>query len=250
MSDAPLPDSAPVDPALASARFHLSSHLRLWITAIIGLVADLWTKDWAFKELPPDTGQVVIPRLTSFHRSLNTGALFGLGKGYTIVFIIASILALAFVLFLFIHSTRNRWSLHVALGLVLAGALGNLYDRSFSIADVVNYTYNGRSMQRVGKVLDEKEGYIRLGSWPEGKEPVVILKAWEPRVRQMGVVRDFIRMEPRIKLGDKQFDIWPWVFNIADALLVFGVGILILNFWRERKQELASAAPVDGFEPA
>ena len=82
-----------------------------------------------------------------------------------------------------------------------------------------------------------------VGAWPEGmrgdwketSHPQAILKEWNPTVKQMGVVRDFIRMEPRIKLGRLEFDIWPWVLNIADALLVFGVGLLMLNFWRERK---------------
>ena len=42
---------------------------------------------------------------------------------------------------------------------------------------------------------------------------------------------------PHIKIGSREFDIWPWVFNIADSLLVFGVALLMLNFWRERKHE-------------
>ena len=36
---------------------------------------------------------------------------------------------------------------------------------------------------------------------------------------------DFIRMEPRIKIGSREFDIWPWVFNIADALLVTAMAL-------------------------
>ena len=118
--------------AADSARWDLGSHLRLWPIAVVTLAIDLGTKHWAFSHLdtsPPPGGWVVIPHVMSLRRSLNTGALFGLGKGLTPVFIAASLVALLFVLFLFIHSTRDRRSLHVALGLVLAGALGNLYDR-------------------------------------------------------------------------------------------------------------------------
>lgn len=239
MSESPSHVAAASTDSAQSARWHLPSHLRLWLVAIAGLAADLWTKHWAFTRLDPEPiqGMVIIPRLMTFHRSLNSGALFGLGKGFTIVFIIASILALAFVLFLFVHSTRDRWSLHVALGLVLAGALGNLYDRTFSIADVVKYTVNGRQRIEIGKIVSENEHVIALGSWPEKAKPRLIRKDLNPTVRQMGVVRDFIRMEPRIKLGSREFDIWPWVFNIADTLLVLGVGLLMLNFWRERKHE-------------
>ena len=113
--------------AADSARWDLCSHLRLWPIAVVTLAIDLWTKHWAFSQLdtsPPPGGWVIIPHVMSLRRSLNTGALFGLGKGLTPVFIAASLVALLFVLFLFIHSTRDRRSLHVALGLVLAGALG------------------------------------------------------------------------------------------------------------------------------
>jgi lipoprotein signal peptidase len=258
--------------AEGSARWDPASHLRLWLVAVLGLGADLWTKHWAFTHLPadPNRGHVVIPGLMSFHRSLNSGALFGLGKGYTFVFIIASILALAFVLFLFVNSSHRRWSLHIALGLVLAGALGNLYDRTFSQADVIHYTVNNQTRTIVGKVVERNERMLRVGSWPEGNRPdaheshpIPILMEWNPTVKQMGVVRDFIRMEPRIgrmwltepifklfRVKGNSIDVWPWVFNIADALLVFGVGLLMINFWRERKPaEKSSRQSALGAQP-
>lgn len=242
---------------LPSALFDVASHLRLWPVAVIGLVLDLWTKHLAFTRLEPDQGKVVIPNIMSFHRSLNTGALFGLGKGLTFVFIIASILALGFVFFLFASSTRDRRSLHVGLALVLAGALGNLYDRCFHLADVVTYTHNGIQRQVVGKIVSEDERAIVVGSYPEGLARQPIIRSMNPQVAQKGVVRDFIRMEPRIRIGSRQFDIWPWVFNIADVLLVVGVGLLMLNFWRERREEqrvaaqqAASAGPPTPADPA
>lgn len=247
MSDSDLKGTGADVPVAGSARWDLRSHLRLWPVAAIGLAADLWTKHWAFTHLPADQnkGWTIISGLTSLQRSLNTGALFGLGKGLTPVFIAASFLALGFVLYLFVNSGRDRRTLHVGLALVLAGALGNLYDRAFSIADVVHYTYNGRDYQLVGKVLEETSAGMVVGFWPEGAagkdSPRIIPKAWDPEVRQRGVVRDFIRMEPVITIGSHSFHIWPWVFNIADAMLVVGVGLLMLNFWRDRHH--ASEAP-------
>ena len=38
----------------------------------------------------------------------------------------------------------------------------------------------------------------------------------------VGYVRDFLKI--------------PWVFNIADSLLVGGVGILAIHLWRDRKR--------------
>lgn len=238
---------APDDPAAArSAMRDSRSHLRLWPVAVIALIADLWSKHWAFSALPPEPGRwELIPNLMSFQRSLNTGALFGLGKGMTPVFIAASILALGFVLYLFIHSTPNRRSLHVALGLVLAGALGNLYDRAFVIADVVQFQVQGRTAVRAGVILGEYKSGISLAPFPEGdKQDMFIPTDSQPQVRRQGVVRDFIKMEPRIG----SVEIWPWVFNLADAWLVIGVALLMLNFWFDRREAVQLGKDAAGFE--
>jgi lipoprotein signal peptidase len=224
-----------------------ASHARLWLIAIIGLAADLLSKHWAFTRLDPNpsgAGWVALPGLVAFRRSLNPGALFGLGKGLTPVFIGASVLALGFVVFLFFHSTRRRRSLHIALGLVLAGALGNLYDRAFMIADVVRFTQNGQRLGYVGKVISKPgESPVIVAPWPEGTRRYAlppIGPAADPQVRQMGVVRDFVKIEPHFKVGKYTIDLWPWVFNVADVMLAFGVGILMINFWWERRQEKAT----------
>ena len=60
--------------------------------------------------------------------------------------------------------------------------------------------------------------------------------------RRQGVVRDFIKVEP--KFG--RFELWPWVFNVADALLVAGVALLLLNFWWERREARAHASGAAG----
>ncbi|MHC4445774.1 MAG: signal peptidase II [Planctomycetota bacterium] len=221
----------------SSARWHLPSHLRLWPIAIMGLAIDLWTKHWAFTTLNPveGKGKVIIPHLMTFCRSLNEGALFGLGKGWTPLFILASFLALGFVLYLFVHSQRNQRSLHIGLALVLAGALGNLYDRSFMIADIVVCNQQGKQTSEVCKVVKHDERGLVINYWPNDGPPRFISKSLHPRVHSQGVVRDFIHMKPRITIGEKSFEIWPWVFNIADVLLVAGVGLLLLNFWWERK---------------
>lgn len=223
------------------------SHFRLWPAAVLGLLADLWTKHWAFSRLSPSRdfsdSLEIIPHLMTFRRSLNTGALFGMGKGLVPLFIAASIVALAFVLYLFYHSGRDRRSLHVALGLVLAGALGNMYDRVFMVADVVHYTApDGREYSEAVKRLPEldRPGVKMVGTWPKGEHPWAIQDSMNPRFHQQGVVRDFVKMEPSFTIAGHRIDIWPWVFNIADVLLVVGVGLLMLNFWWERKAEKAA----------
>lgn len=237
-----------------SAFRDVASHVRLWLVAVVGLALDLWSKHWAFTQLDSnpmaDDAYVAIPYLMTFRRSLNPGALFGLGKGLTPLFIGASVLALAFVLFLFIHSGRQRRSLHVALALVLAGALGNLYDRAFMIADVVKYTEDGRRVTLPGLIVSDEDQFpIRVATWPDGKYVVkTVPQDAQPEVQRRGVVRDFVKMEPHLRIKGYRIDLWPWVFNVADVLLVVGVGILMLNFWWERRAERAARAQSEPIE--
>ncbi|HKQ47111.1 MAG TPA: signal peptidase II [Phycisphaerae bacterium] len=206
-----------------------SSHARLWGCAVVGLVADLWTKDWAFREIGPHETRTLIPNLASLQLSLNPGALFGLGAGLAPIFVGASALALMFVLYLFAHSTRSRRSMHIALGLVLAGAIGNLYDRTTQNAYVASYSNRGRI---IGTLLEEDpNGRIKIGDFPTGANAQWMDRPSDPRSGPQPVVRDFIKIEARI--GD--FSLWPWIFNIADALLVVGVAMLLLNFWFDHK---------------
>jgi len=212
--------------------------------AVLGLVLDLWSKHWAFSTL--HGRRVVIPHLLHFHRSLNPGALFGLGHGMTAVFIVASVLALVFVLYLFAHTPRTRWSLHVALGMILAGALGNLYDRTFVTADAVWVRSSpgwrgwlGDEVVMTGKLIGEDDRAWIFTEWPEGKSntsrAIPKQKGWY--VRPSTVVRDFIKIDTAW-LG---YQVWKWVFNVADALLVVGVGLLLIHFWADRRQQHLTA---------
>jgi len=231
-------------PALRWAIGDVWSHLRLWTVASLGLFADLWTKHWAFHTFGPHQSKVLIKNVCRLELSLNPGALFGFGAGMAPIFVGASVLALLFVLYLFANSSASRWSMHVALGLVLAGALGNLYDRTTQQAYVI-YTPQGRD---IGVLVDynnqANSAYVTLGDFPNGGNERSWPRSTDPRSGEQPVVRDFIKIEA--KIGD--FSLWPWVFNIADALLLIGVGILLLNFWFDHKHHRAKqtlASPTD-----
>jgi signal peptidase II len=65
-----------------------------------------------------------------FQLSLNEGALFGMGQGKVAVFALLSIAAaIAIPVWLFVYRAANDLWMCVALGAVLGGILGNLYDR-------------------------------------------------------------------------------------------------------------------------
>lgn len=115
---------------------------RLLLTAAVGLGLDLLTKVWAFRELvynqvrlPNGSVQVqshtyeLLPGWLHFHCTANQGAVFGLGQGNRWLFVAISVLAIAFLFYLFESSDRRQRVYHVIVGMLLAGVLGNLYDR-------------------------------------------------------------------------------------------------------------------------
>jgi len=85
--------------------------------------------DDAASAIPDHPPIELLPGLLSLRLTLNTGAVFGLGKGNQWFFAIVSIGALAVLLWLFTRSEAKAWAWQAALGLVTAGAAGNLYDR-------------------------------------------------------------------------------------------------------------------------
>jgi signal peptidase II len=118
----------------------------------VALAADLATKYWAFAAIagrpvrftradvlsadrlgdliPPHNPVVVVPSVLELTLVLNPGAVFGIGAGKRWFFAAFTVVALGFCLWLFARWTHARDRLvHFGLALVIAGGLGNLYDR-------------------------------------------------------------------------------------------------------------------------
>ena len=108
-----------------------SRYVLFLVIAVGGCLVDLATKQWMFAHL--DTlGRPwwIWPGVFGFQWSLNAGALFGFGQGHALAFAGLSILAAAAVLYwLFVAGAARDRLLTIALALVAAGILGNLYDR-------------------------------------------------------------------------------------------------------------------------
>ncbi|MBN2216299.1 MAG: signal peptidase II [Pirellulales bacterium] len=111
----------------------VSRYLVFLTLATLGCLADLVTKHWAFDKLHmPPFGQIewLWDGVFGFQTSLNEGALFGLGQGWSPLFVVlAGVALVALVVWLFVFGAARDWLLTVALGAVTAGVLGNLYDR-------------------------------------------------------------------------------------------------------------------------
>jgi signal peptidase II len=101
---------------------------RFFVVAGIGVALDLWTKALAFANLTPGEPYQVIPGWLQFDVVKNHGAVFGLGQGGRVIFVIVSFGAIIFLTYLFSVSKR-RWWYQILLGMLLAGVIGNLYDR-------------------------------------------------------------------------------------------------------------------------
>lgn len=211
------------------------AHIRFWLIVVGGLILDLWSKHWAFQELGQTGRRILIDNVLEFHTTLNPGALFGIGEGHTEVFLIASALALVLVLWMFAHSPRRRWFTHIALGAILAGALGNMYDRVF-VRLHLRQTQSGPVAPYWTKEFSEDRKTAILREYPPDRPGARVRRVPAAEVDQLtpeiGYVRDFIKI-PTQWFGEKQ--LWPWVFNVADMLLVGGVAYLALRMLRERR---------------
>ncbi len=200
---------------------------RAWATLLcvfaVGLAVDLASKRWAFQSvagepvelsyddiagnpsyrLPYHAGVQVLPwDLLDLRLVLNHGAVFGLGQRNRTVFIGFTIVAVSAALWIFGWWTdaRNRVA-HVGIGLVLAGGIGNLYDRL-----------------------------------------------------AYGAVRDFLFLAPRWHLPfgwhwpGGSAELFPWIFNGADMMLLAGMAVLLLN--AHRRDAMAKVARDSAAPPA
>ncbi len=210
--NAPTPSPAPSRRAWRSPR----AWAVLLSVIAAGLAIDLGLKRWSFQNVAPQPVALdrqvireenwripyhepveVVPRLLNLHLVKNDGAVFGIGANQRMFFIVFTLGALAAAFLVFGRwTTSGATTAHVAIGLILAGGLGNLYDRL-----------------------------------------------------KFGFVRDFLHMLPGWKLpfgwhwpGGSD-EIFPWVFNAADVMLLVGMGLLMLYMNNlDKRRKLAQAA--------
>ena len=197
--NAPSPDSAPTAQPAAINALRSPRAVMLFLIIFIGaLTTDLAIKHWAFNTFPdraidipavvagqagiPDDSMTVLPGVLAIKLTLNQGAVFGMFQGQRWFFVLATIVAVGVVGIFFAGTTPKQWPLHVALALVLAGAMGNLYDRVFFAA-----------------------------------------------------VRDMFWLFPNVMLpfgwhwpNSPTGDIYPWLFNAADAFLLIGIAMILI----------------------
>ncbi len=101
----------------------------LLLTAVAILVADQVTKALVVANLAVGEHARLLGDLVQVWHAQNRGASFSLFQGWSIVFLVVSVLSIGMVAY-FHRSLRDRspW-LHLLLGVILGGTLGNFIDR-------------------------------------------------------------------------------------------------------------------------
>ena len=126
----------------------LREYLVLILLAGPIIALDQWTKFLVRTNIPiggvwmPWDWLVPYARIVHWH---NTGAAFGLFQGASLIFTILAFIVSGVIIYYFPQIPTKDWILRLALGMQLAGAIGNLVDRL-----------------TLGKVTD----FISLGNFP------------------------------------------------------------------------------------
>jgi signal peptidase II len=127
-------------------------HLLFWPIAVAGATLDLWSKKAVFDWLPTVPGEmyVIIDGFFQFILRENSGAAFSILRGQR-PFLVGILVVAFFVLIgIFLLGRIHRRIMQLAMGCMLAGIIGNFYDRAFNN----------------GLVRDFLDVYIKDYHWP------------------------------------------------------------------------------------
>ena len=108
--------------------------LALLGVASVSIFLDQWSKWWVRGNIElggqwlPDGLNWLMPyaRIVYWH---NSGAAFGIFQNGNLIFTILAFIVIGAILYYFPSVEENDWTLKLAMGLQLGGAIGNLIDR-------------------------------------------------------------------------------------------------------------------------
>lgn len=109
-------------------------HLLFWPIALLGAGLDLWSKKAVFDWLPTVPGEtyVIIDGFFQLILRENAGAAFSILQGQKIFLVSILIVAFLVVCGIFLFGGIHRRITQAAMGCMLAGIVGNFYDRAFN----------------------------------------------------------------------------------------------------------------------
>lgn len=147
--------------------------LRFVVVAVL-VALDLWSKAGVFAYLGGHPASAIIDQhghervlvlgnWFAFMRSLNPGMAFGLFGDSQLILVIGRIIAVLVLFWMLLKHQRMLSASGAALVLVLAGALGNLYDNLF--LGTVSEWVGGEGPLEFGKVRDFIDVYFGVWDW-------------------------------------------------------------------------------------
>ena len=117
-----------------------------WIAAAASAAADLLTKHFIFRLLPDLHSEPFrfLNGMLQIVHSENRGGVFGLGQGSTL-WLIFGVAAGAAVIWFAFRKESSPVLIQIALGLVLGGAIGNVFDRVALgyVRDFIDVSWSG-----------------------------------------------------------------------------------------------------------
>ena len=205
------------------------------LTIFTVLVLDQILKIWVKLNFHYGESQTIIPGWLDLQFVENPGMAFGwmipgdAGKLTLSIFRLVVVTGIALYLYQLIKE-KAHWGYVVCVSLIVAGAMGNIVDSlayglMFDRGSTYDPDFNDYTMY-FGKAELNYEGYAK---------PL------------MGNVVDMFHFTARWPWGDSRTEIFPPIFNIADASITVGI-ILIMLFQRRffpKKEERSETDQID-----
>jgi signal peptidase II len=146
-------------------------HAALFLAvALSGAALDLGTKQAVFDYFAPAERQwlrevVVIDGLLSYGHVLNPGVVFGMGPTFQTFWKVVSVLAVPAIVAIFWFVKRPKWILTISLGMILAGTIGNMYDRLAynAVRDFLKFFVVVDGREKVWPLFNLADSYICVG---------------------------------------------------------------------------------------
>lgn len=198
------------------------------LTILAILVLDQWLKIWVKLNFNYGEHLTLIPGWFDLQFVENPGMAFGWmlpGEGGKLALTIFRLIVVTGISWYLVKLIKQKvhWGYTICVSLIIAGALGNIIDSAvYGLLFDRGSTFDpelGDYGMYYGKALMNGEGYAK---------PL------------MGNVVDMLHFSKRITIGGVSREIFPPVFNIADASITCGI-ILILLF---QKKFFPKPAPV------
>ena len=146
----------------------LRHSLLFFAVAALGAALDLWTKSLAFEHIQRFQEVTIIDGWFSYGRTTNPGVVFGMGGSAKTFWKGIAVAAVPVILVIFYTVRKPKWILTISLGMILAGTIGNMYDRVFTelheVRDFIKFYYRPASGgEKVWPLFNLADAFICVG---------------------------------------------------------------------------------------